>query len=123
MQERKPKQLRARHKAGEGRKPEVEPQGRENDEDKIEKRTHKGQGLRRTYVAHLRRDHDTRQAGFDERADVTPQLWNIAGQTAYERAGFRRLGIRRGAVISRGRPTDVVIMDAVPQDFGASVLR
>jgi hypothetical protein len=26
----------------------------------------------------VRRDHETRQAGFDERADVTPQLWNIA---------------------------------------------
>jgi RimJ/RimL family protein N-acetyltransferase len=49
--------------------------------------------------------------------------WNVAGLTAYERAGFRRVGIRRGAVMSRGRPTDVVIMDAVPADFGASVLR
>src|SRR5262249_29311900 len=75
---RKPKQFRARHKAGEGRKPEVEPQGRKNDEDEVEKRPHKGQGLRRSHVAHMRRDHETRQAGFDERADVTPQLWNIA---------------------------------------------
>ena len=48
--------------------------------------------------------------------------WNVAGQTAYERAGFRRAGVRRGAVMSRGRPTDVVLMDAVPEDFGASVL-
>jgi RimJ/RimL family protein N-acetyltransferase len=48
--------------------------------------------------------------------------WNIAGLTAYERAGFRRVGVRRGAVISRGRPTDIVIMDAVPEDFGASIL-
>jgi diamine N-acetyltransferase len=31
--------------------------------------------------------------------------WNVAGLTAYERAGFRRVGVRRGAVISRGRPT------------------
>jgi diamine N-acetyltransferase len=49
--------------------------------------------------------------------------WNVAGLTAYERAGFRRVGVRRGAVLSRGRPTDVVIMDAIPADFGASVLR
>ena len=49
--------------------------------------------------------------------------WNVAGLTAYERAGFRRVGVRRGAVMSRGRPTDVVIMDAVPEDFGPSVLR
>jgi diamine N-acetyltransferase len=48
--------------------------------------------------------------------------WNVAGQTAFERAGFRRVGVRRGAVISRGRPTDLVLMDAVPEDFGASVL-
>jgi diamine N-acetyltransferase len=43
--------------------------------------------------------------------------WNIAGLTAYERAGFRRIGVRRGAVMSGGRPTDVVYMDAVRQDF------
>jgi diamine N-acetyltransferase len=49
--------------------------------------------------------------------------WNAAGLAAYERAGFRRIGVRRGARISRGQPTDVVLMDAVPQDFGASVLR
>jgi diamine N-acetyltransferase len=49
--------------------------------------------------------------------------WNVAGLTAYERAGFRRVGVRRGAVMSRGRATDVVIMDAVREDFGPSVLR
>ncbi len=49
--------------------------------------------------------------------------WNVAGLTAYERAGFRRVGVRRGARVSRGRRTDVVLMDAVPEDFGASVLR
>ena len=49
--------------------------------------------------------------------------WNVAGLKAYERAGFRRVGVRRGAVISRGRRTDIVIMDAIPEDFGASVLR
>src|SRR3954469_19566298 len=48
--------------------------------------------------------------------------WNVAALTAYERAGFRRIGVRRGAVVSRGRPTDMVIMDAVPEDFGDSVL-
>jgi RimJ/RimL family protein N-acetyltransferase len=49
--------------------------------------------------------------------------WNVAGLTAYERAGFRRIGVRRGARFTRGRPTDIVLMDAVPEDFGASVLR
>ena len=48
--------------------------------------------------------------------------WNVAALTAYERAGFRRIGIRRRAVMSRGRRNDVVLMDAVPEDLGASVL-
>ena len=48
--------------------------------------------------------------------------WNAAGLTAYERAGFRRVGVRRGAIVSRGQPIDMVIMDAVPEDFGESVL-
>ena len=48
--------------------------------------------------------------------------WNEAGIAAYERAGFRRIGVRRGAVISRGRPTDIVFMDAIPEEFGSSVL-
>ena len=49
--------------------------------------------------------------------------WNVAGLAAYERAGFRRIGVRRGARISRGQPAGIVLMDAVPEDFGASVLR
>ena len=48
--------------------------------------------------------------------------WNAAALAAYERAGFRRIGVRRRAVLSRGRRVDVVLMDAVPEDFGASVL-
>ena len=48
--------------------------------------------------------------------------WNEAGLTAYERAGFRRIGVRRGARMSRGRRTDMVIIDAVPEDFGPSVI-
>jgi diamine N-acetyltransferase len=49
--------------------------------------------------------------------------WNAAGLTAYEHAGFRRIGVRRGAALSRGRRTDLVLMDAVPEDFGVSLLR
>jgi len=48
--------------------------------------------------------------------------WNAAGLVAYERAGFRRIGVRRGAVMSRGQRTDLILMDAVREDFGASVL-
>jgi RimJ/RimL family protein N-acetyltransferase len=49
--------------------------------------------------------------------------WNVAALTAYERAGFRRIGVRRGAVMAGGRPTDIVFMDAIAEEFGASVLR
>jgi diamine N-acetyltransferase len=48
--------------------------------------------------------------------------WNVGGLKAYERAGFRRIGVRRGARMSGGRVTDVVLMDAIPADFGPSVL-
>jgi diamine N-acetyltransferase len=48
--------------------------------------------------------------------------WNTAAIRAYERAGFRRIGIRREAAMSRGDRTDVVLMDALRADFGASVI-
>jgi diamine N-acetyltransferase len=43
--------------------------------------------------------------------------WNEGGLRAYERAGFRRIGIRRGGATSRGVRTDVVLMDAIPDDI------
>jgi RimJ/RimL family protein N-acetyltransferase len=48
--------------------------------------------------------------------------WNAAAIRAYEKAGFRRIGVRRQAAMSRGARSDVVIMDAIPADFGQSVL-
>jgi diamine N-acetyltransferase len=42
--------------------------------------------------------------------------WNTGAMQAYERAGFRRIGIRRGASNSRGARTDVILMDAIPED-------
>ena len=48
--------------------------------------------------------------------------WNSAAIRAYERAGFRRVGIRRQAAISRGVPSDVLLMDAIRDDFTCSVL-
>jgi diamine N-acetyltransferase len=44
--------------------------------------------------------------------------WNAEAQGAYERAGFRRIGVRRGAAMSRAKHVDVVLMDAVPEDLG-----
>ena len=43
--------------------------------------------------------------------------WNEGALRAYERAGFRRIGIRRGGATSRGERVDVVLMDAVPQNI------
>jgi diamine N-acetyltransferase len=48
--------------------------------------------------------------------------WNTAAIRAYEKAGFRRIGVRRMAAMSRGERADVILMDATPADFGASVV-
>lgn len=48
--------------------------------------------------------------------------WNEAAIRAYEKAGFRRIGIRRAAAMSRGKRADVIVMDAIPADFGESAL-
>ena len=47
--------------------------------------------------------------------------WNVAAARAYERAGFRRLGVRRGSSLNRGVRRDVIVMDAVPEDRPASL--
>jgi diamine N-acetyltransferase len=58
--------------------------------------------------------------GFEALAlhNVMLQLvdWNVGALRAYERAGFRRIGIRRGAVVSRGVRCDEILMDAIPAD-------
>ncbi|HET8952101.1 MAG TPA: GNAT family protein, partial [Solirubrobacteraceae bacterium] len=43
--------------------------------------------------------------------------WNEGALRAYERAGFRRIGVRRGGAVSRGERVDVVLMDAIPDDL------
>jgi RimJ/RimL family protein N-acetyltransferase len=43
--------------------------------------------------------------------------WNEGALRAYEKAGFRRIGVRRAAEISRGERADVVYMDIVPEDL------
>jgi diamine N-acetyltransferase len=48
--------------------------------------------------------------------------WNEAAIRAYEKAGFRRIGVRRQAAMSRGKRADVVLMDAIPSDLPASVI-
>jgi RimJ/RimL family protein N-acetyltransferase len=48
--------------------------------------------------------------------------WNAAAIRAYEKAGFRRIGVRRQAAMSRGARSDVVLMDALRDDFAGSGL-
>jgi diamine N-acetyltransferase len=48
--------------------------------------------------------------------------WNTAAIRAYEKAGFREIGRRRGAVVTLGRRFDQVLMDAVADEFTGSVL-
>jgi diamine N-acetyltransferase len=41
---------------------------------------------------------------------------------AYEKAGFRRIGVRRAALVSMGERCDEVLMDAVRDEFDSPVL-
>ena len=47
---------------------------------------------------------------------------NTPAIRAYERAGFRRIGTRRSAVMSGGQRHDVVLMEAVKADFSGAAL-
>src|SRR5205085_12077844 len=47
---------------------------------------------------------------------LTVKPWNVAGRRAYEKAGFREIGVRRRSLSFRGRRVDEVYMDAVPAD-------
>jgi RimJ/RimL family protein N-acetyltransferase len=48
--------------------------------------------------------------------------WNAAAIRAYEKAGFREIGRRRGAAETMGRRFDEVLMDAVASEFESPVL-
>jgi diamine N-acetyltransferase len=47
---------------------------------------------------------------------------NIGAIRAYEKAGFRHVGVRRGGVVALGERCDEIYMDAVPADLQGSVL-
>jgi hypothetical protein len=48
--------------------------------------------------------------------------WNAGAIRAYEKAGCRLLGRRRGALLLNGRRWDEISIDAVPGDLTDSVL-
>jgi diamine N-acetyltransferase len=47
---------------------------------------------------------------------------NVGAIRAYEKAGFRRVGVRRAAALSLGQRCDEILMDAVRDDFESPVL-
>ena len=49
--------------------------------------------------------------------------WNAAGIRAYEKAGFKRVGVRRNAAFHLGERCDSILMDAIPEEFDSPVLR
>lgn len=48
--------------------------------------------------------------------------WNAGAIRCYEKAGFREIGRRRGAVMTFGRRFDEVLMDAVADEWSSPVL-
>jgi RimJ/RimL family protein N-acetyltransferase len=53
---------------------------------------------------------------------LTVLEWNAGAIRCYEKAGFREIGRRRGAVVSFGRRYDEVLMDAVADEWRSPVL-
>ena len=54
--------------------------------------------------------------------DLRVFAWNRAAIHCYEKAGFHRAGLLRGGAVCMGRRFDVVIMDAIAEDFTDSLL-
>jgi diamine N-acetyltransferase len=48
--------------------------------------------------------------------------WNTTAIRAYTRAGFKKIGRRRGGVVTMGRRFDIVYMDIVAAEFSGSAL-
>jgi RimJ/RimL family protein N-acetyltransferase len=54
--------------------------------------------------------------------DLRVFAWNKQAIHCYEKVGFRRAGLLRGGAVCMGRRFDVVIMDAIAEEFTGSVL-
>ncbi len=78
IQHRHREQFGRGNKAREGGEPEVEPQRRENDEEKIGQRRRKSQRLRRTHPVHVQIQHKGRNAGLDQGGEIAPRPRHIA---------------------------------------------
>ncbi|MGH8904432.1 MAG: GNAT family N-acetyltransferase [Egibacteraceae bacterium] len=80
----------------------------------------RGQGLG-TEATRLTLDWAFNIAGL---RNVSLEVWapNEAAIRAYKNAGFKEIGRRRNAARWLGQPCDMVLMDAIPEDFTGSVI-
>jgi RimJ/RimL family protein N-acetyltransferase len=81
---------------------------------------HRGQGYG-TEATRLVLDHAFTALGL---ANVILRVYqyNLAGIRAYEKAGFRRIGVRRKSKRMGGKAWDTVLMEAVADEFESPVL-
>ena len=54
--------------------------------------------------------------------DLVVFAWNRPAIRCCEKVGFREIGRRRGGAVFMGRRFDVVIMDAIAEEFTGSLL-
>lgn len=82
--------------------------------------TRRGEGLG-TEATRLTLDWAFNVAGLK---NVKLEVWapNTAAIRAYEKAGFRHVGVRRNGARWLGQQCDEVIMDAIPEDVVGSVV-
>ena len=53
---------------------------------------------------------------------LTVHEYNVAGRTAYEKAGFREFARRRQAHVMGGKPWDIVYMECLATEFAVTLL-
>jgi len=78
IEHRHAKQLGRRDESGEGRQPEVKPQRREDDEDKVDERPDEAERRIRAHTVDLQRQRKCRHRRLDEGADIAPDHRQIA---------------------------------------------
>jgi RimJ/RimL family protein N-acetyltransferase len=54
---------------------------------------------------------------------LTVYEFNLAAQRAYQKAGFREIGRRRGAKLMGGRYWDEIYMDCIASEFESPLLK
>ena len=75
-----------------------------------------------TEVARLMLDYAFTALGLHN-VMLTTDSYNLAGQAAYRKAGFREIGRRRQCSLLNGQLLDMVYMDCIASDFTESRLQ